>query len=238
MKQSDKPFFTLIELLVVIAIIAILAAMLMPALSKARDRGKFITCTNNIKTLGTASMNYLDVYDNYFFCHWVSTGYYAEAGWAPNGDQGHFWVRPMMSIGLLKKKKANEGGPLACPAEANRGSTHSHFGINRGLRSNAVNANMKKKGTWDIVPQENYIKTNKMRRPSCVMIAGESVYNQYRLNPEQTNNEKYGPGPEGANFLRHNGIMNLVFFDGHVETAYAGVMSAGFNPSRNGKPYF
>src|SRR5256884_2537253 len=71
--------FTLIELLVVIAIIAILAALLLPALSKAKEQGRSVTCKSNMRQITLAMIMYAD--DNSDYVPWPGE---VDRDWQPD----------------------------------------------------------------------------------------------------------------------------------------------------------
>ena len=150
--------FTLVELLVVIAIIAILAALLLPALSEAREYGKRTVCANNLKQLGQGMALYMDNHNG-----WFPSWNYRRAD--ESTDPTGFWFNFVDNELTGKQDFSSKLGTWICPSNPAHGWSYGtlSYGYNVHLgfysRSGAV------------VTQK--VQAQQVQRPSGIIMMGD-----------------------------------------------------------------
>jgi prepilin-type N-terminal cleavage/methylation domain-containing protein/prepilin-type processing-associated H-X9-DG protein len=224
--------FTLIELLVVIAIIAILAAMLLPALSRAKMKTQSISCINNLKQMATASTIYAVDFRDFWPLNNQGDDALNLAN-PPAGYQPKVWaegregsnltddatVQGMVSdkVSLLAPYLKNKGS-FRCPGDNKPWRINNQY-IMRP-RSYGMNAYVAwNSAAWHNMPDEKkylvFRKTSEGRSAASMFFFGE-------IHPESLCRPMFGMNMDSQMIYHYPGnyhgrISNFAFLDGHAE---------------------
>ena len=217
--EVKRARFTLIELLVVIAIIAILAAILLPALNSARERGRAASCVNNMKQLGNNVAMYSSSYDDYVpgFCQdgaFTSSSYRWSPVLAKFSGSPYIFSCPTSPSYSEYYDKVSTYDPQTQTNVSNFFAFIS-YGVN-GMYG----------ASTQTYAFEASRKLSQVTRVATVAYIGECVGTSaslYPTNNGQSSSCYFGPkvAPETAGAAidpRHNDNANFLKLDGHVES--------------------